>query len=461
MRAVVYARISQDRAGAGVGVGQQEADGRDLAASLGAQVVGVYVDNDSSAYHLRKPRRGYQRMVADLAAGHAEMVICWHTERLHRHPRELEDYIDLCETRQIITRTVVAGEFDLATPSGRMVARILGARDRMESEHKSQRTARRMRQLAETGRPGGGPRAFGYQPNRAGIVQAEAAQVQWMAEQVLAGASLNWIAHDLNRRGVTTARGLAWQDTSVRAVFRSPRLAGLATHYGQITVEATWPPILPRSTWEAVNAVLTARTPIGRRPPRRHVLSGEVQCGREGCGQRLYAGAVDRRGLLRLVCRYRPTGAGCGQSMYYLPVLGHVGGYVVGRLEDEAVFAGLAAASDTGQAADIARQVATDEARLAGLAEAFADSADAPRAFRRAVELLEERIAANRQTLGGLRRHVPAGVTPATVRRVWEDPDGDVGVKQALMRLACASIVISPGRKGRKLDMSRIVISPQ
>lgn len=461
MRAVVYARISQDRAGAEIGIKQQEADCRALAASLGWQVIDVCTDNDLSAFHLRKPRRGYQRMIAILTGGHADAVICWHTERLHRHPRELEDYIDLCETRQIITRTVTAGEFDLATPSGRMVARILGARDRMESEHKSQRTARRMRQLAETGRPAGGPRAFGYQPNRAGVVPAEAEQVRWMAGQILGGASLNWIAHDLNRRGVTTARGLTWHDTSVKAVFRSPRIAGLGTHYGQITVEATWPAILDRDAWEAINAVLTSRAPAGRRPPRRHVLSGEVQCGRPGCGQRLYAGTVDRRGLLRLVCRYRPTGAGCGQSMYYQPVLDHVGGYVVARLEDEAVFAELAAAADTGQAADLARQVAADEARLAGLAEAFADSADGPRAFRRAVELLEERIAVNRAALGAVRRHVPAGVSAATVRGVWEDPDVDVGVKQSLLRLACQSVVISPGRKGRKLDMTRIVITPR
>jgi DNA invertase Pin-like site-specific DNA recombinase len=61
-------------------------------------------------------------------------VLAWHTDRLHRSPKELETYIDLCEPRGVVTRTVRAGELDLATASGRMVARQLGAVARYESE---------------------------------------------------------------------------------------------------------------------------------------------------------------------------------------------------------------------------------------------------------------------------------------------------------------------------------------
>jgi len=49
MRAAIYSRISADREGAGLGVQTQEADSRDLAASLPAEIVAVYTDNDLSA----------------------------------------------------------------------------------------------------------------------------------------------------------------------------------------------------------------------------------------------------------------------------------------------------------------------------------------------------------------------------------------------------------------------------
>ncbi|WP_234384634.1 recombinase family protein [Streptomyces sp. MMG1121] len=59
-------------------------------------------------------------------------------DRLTRSPRELEDVIDLAD-RQGVELAVVSGEIDLATPTGRMVARMLGAAARHEAEHKPER----------------------------------------------------------------------------------------------------------------------------------------------------------------------------------------------------------------------------------------------------------------------------------------------------------------------------------
>ena len=83
------------------GADRQEADCRELAARLGLTVVDLYSDNDISAYSGRK-RPGYRRMCADLnRPGAPTVVLCWHTDRLHRHPRELEDWITLAEARGI------------------------------------------------------------------------------------------------------------------------------------------------------------------------------------------------------------------------------------------------------------------------------------------------------------------------------------------------------------------------
>ena len=46
----IYVRISEDRAGAGLGVARQEQDCRELAARRGWDVHDVYVDNDTEAF---------------------------------------------------------------------------------------------------------------------------------------------------------------------------------------------------------------------------------------------------------------------------------------------------------------------------------------------------------------------------------------------------------------------------
>jgi site-specific DNA recombinase len=58
-RAAIYCRISQDRAGAGLGVERQREDCAALADRLGWNVVETFTDNDLSAYS-GKPRAGYR-----------------------------------------------------------------------------------------------------------------------------------------------------------------------------------------------------------------------------------------------------------------------------------------------------------------------------------------------------------------------------------------------------------------
>lgn len=65
MRAVIYERISDDRAGTGLGVARQDRDCRERCAREGWAVADVLVDNDRSAYSGRK-RPGYQRLLEGL-----------------------------------------------------------------------------------------------------------------------------------------------------------------------------------------------------------------------------------------------------------------------------------------------------------------------------------------------------------------------------------------------------------
>lgn len=280
MRAAIYCRISKDREGAGLGVGTQEADCRALAARLNASVVATYTDNDISAYS-GKPRPGYKALLEQIQAGDIDAVLCWHTDRLHRSPAELENYISICEPKGVATHTVKAGQTDLATPAGRMMARTLGNHARYEVEHAIERMQRAKQRSADAGKWKGGRRPFGYEDDGVTIRESEAALIRYAADEILAGSSVQSIARYWNERGSTTTTGASWPPSSPRRVLLRPRNAGLMEHKGQVVGEAEWPAIIEAEKWRAVVRVLTdpkRRTNSGS-SRRKWLGSGLYRCG--------------------------------------------------------------------------------------------------------------------------------------------------------------------------------------
>lgn len=282
---VIYCRISKDRIGAGLGVDRQEQECRELAAKLGLTVAYVYTDNDMSAYS-GKPRKQYLRMLADIEAGRVAAVLTWHTDRLHRSPTELEAYIAACEKAGVPTHTAMAGPLDLTTPSGRLVARQLGAVARYEVEHSIERQQSAKRQAAVDGKWAGGRRPYGYEHDGMTVRPAEAWIVAEMTDKALLGHSLRSLAAKLNADGSRTSTGREWTSTELKKVLIRPRNAGLRQHRGQVIGQAGWPPIVDPDKWRALMAKLTAperrTTPLA--PGRRWLLSGLAVCGVEGCG---------------------------------------------------------------------------------------------------------------------------------------------------------------------------------
>lgn len=303
--ALIYARISQDRIGAGLGVDRQTQDCLKLAQALGWTVVGTHTDNDTSAYSGRA-RPGYRALLADLENDRATAVLAWHTDRLHRNPRELEEYVELCERKGIVTHTVQAGEIDLATASGRAVARTLGAWARFESEHKADRVRRARQQAATQGRWSGGVRPFGFAADGETIDPAEAAEIKRATDALLSGSSLRSITRDLNDRGVRGTKGKPWSPESLRDVLLRPRNAGLAIYRGEVVGPAGWPPIVSEDAWRAVTALLTdpgRRTTPGGQP--KWLGTNIYRCGETGCGETVFCSRGGGSSLPSYRCKTR------------------------------------------------------------------------------------------------------------------------------------------------------------
>lgn len=465
MGTAIYCRISEDAEGSGLGVARQEKDCRKLAERLGWEVGGVYTDNDLSAFS-GKQRPAYTRLLADLEARQVDSLIVWHPDRLHRSPKELEAFIDLVERTGAAVQTVTAGARDLATPSGRLHARIEGAVARHESEHKSERIRRKHLELAETGAvSGGGRRPFGYETDRRTVREDEAQLIREAARSVLAGCSLRSVVAQWNETGVQTVTGVRWATTTVKRLLRSGRIAGQREHHGVITAKAEWPGIISPAESARLRAILSDSASTGTVVARKHLLTGFIYCGRPECVQldvHMTSQPIIRKG--HRYHRYACTvdRGGCGRC-----------GIIGNGLDDlitEAVFQRLkgrrlakaVARQEAALSNDEAllRSIAEDEAALQELTTArYVDRTLTESMFQAARGPLERRLADYRVKVAALATtagvELPAG---EVLRERWDDLSLDE--KRAIIGQVIAKIVVAPTeRANNRFDPERLEIA--
>lgn len=285
VRAAIYARISRDAEGKGLGVERQIDDCERLAERLGWEVVARYVDNDISAYSGRV-RPQYREMVQAIEHDEIDAVLAWHSDRLHRRLSELESFVTLVEQHSVQVQTVSSGEIDLTTATGRMIARILGATAQAEVEQTRARLRRQRKQAAEAGLHRGGPRPFGFEVDGTTHREDEAEVIRWATAAILAGRTLSAVARELNERGVKTSIGNTWNHMRIRDVLVRPRNAGLIgkgrASRGEVEIigPAQWEPIISEDEWRALYQLLidpSRRLQNGSE--LKHLGSGFYTCG--------------------------------------------------------------------------------------------------------------------------------------------------------------------------------------
>jgi site-specific DNA recombinase len=467
-RGAIYVRISDDREGAGLGVARQEADCRERAAGLGWMVVEVYADNDLSAYS-GKTRPSYRRLLGDLAAGRVDAVLVWHTDRLHRSPRELEEFIDLCERRSVPIETVKAGPVDLATPAGRAVARTLGAWARYESEHKAERQQRKALELAQAGKvSGGGTRPYGYEDDRVTVREAEAAVIREAAERVLTGEPLRSVVRNLNTRCVFTATGKLWTVTSLKRVLASGRISGQRDHQprprsetkrklvGPTVAPAQWAGIITPLETTRLRAILLdpARrlTPV---VPRRYLLTGILRCGHCGAG---LMGRPRDDGRRRYVCAKVPGNNRCGKTFVLAkPVDQLVTDMVRIAVASPALVAAIRERDSTSADALSHEQLATVQAKLEELADDYASDAITRGEWLTARRRLEERQDALKRQLSATSQALALdGLCgdPGAFAKAWDGRS--LHQRRAAITAVLDRVIVKPAIRGRnRFDRDR------
>lgn len=306
MRSVIYARQSLDRTGEGAAIDRQVADCRKLAESRGWQIVDVVSDNDMSASGSKR-RPGYERVLAMIEAGSVDRVVVWAVDRFVRRTRDLEDVVDLCEANGV-RLAAVAGDLDLSTDAGRLVARILAAVARGEVERKGARQRAANLQRAQAGNVGWTRRPFGYArlDGRVVTVEAEALALKQAASRILEGATLSSVVRDLTAENLVTTAGKPWNVTSLRRALLNPRYAGRAVSLGEDHGVGAWPVILDGRTQERIADVLrdpARRTAQGTEV--KYLLSGLARCGVHNCGRVMFASPMGAKGKRWMVYKCR------------------------------------------------------------------------------------------------------------------------------------------------------------
>lgn len=220
----IYCRVSKDRTGARLAVERQLEDIQPMIPE--GDVWELYEDDDITAADLSKDRPDYRRLLADLRSGFITGVMVWHPDRLHRHPKELEEFLYVCEVKEkedifIEFRTLHAADYDLSTPGGRLGARVVGAAARSEWEMANKRKRRAIVQKAESGKHHGGGRRYGRNYDMS-VREHEAAILRDVARRHLNGESLNSLADELNRRGERTPLSTEWNTGLLKRLVKNP-----------------------------------------------------------------------------------------------------------------------------------------------------------------------------------------------------------------------------------------------
>jgi DNA invertase Pin-like site-specific DNA recombinase len=286
------------------------------------------VDDSVSAANPRKSRKSYNKLMEDVEARKVDAIVVWNHDRLHRRPAELEEFFSKCDAAGLTRLASVGGDKDLTNPDDVFMLRIMGNVGAIEVAKMRTRHKRERVQRAEKGLPNGGARPYGYSKDGMTLNDEEAANIRDAADRIIRGETLYSIQQDWNKQGIVPPGKVkdgkvhAWNDTVLKRIMTSPRIAGLRQHgrevigqtkkgnprYGDpiIVGPAAWPRIISP---EERDQIIASVTQSDRQPRASHVypLRGILIC--DECGR--FLDAIVQKHTRTYGCR--KDAGGCGR----------------------------------------------------------------------------------------------------------------------------------------------------
>jgi len=120
----------------------------------------IYEDEGFSGGSMKRPN--FQRMMKDVHAGKIQTIVCYRLDRLTRNTKDCFDFVEKLE-HYGATFISIKENFDLTTPTGRLMFTFVAALAQMERETIADRIRDNLQELAKTGRWLGGNTPLGYE----------------------------------------------------------------------------------------------------------------------------------------------------------------------------------------------------------------------------------------------------------------------------------------------------------
>jgi site-specific DNA recombinase len=250
-----------------------------------------YDDGGFTGGNMERP--GLQRLLADIASGQIDLVVCYKVDRLSR---SLLDFARMMETfeRHGVSFVSVTQQFNTATSMGRLVLNVLLSFAQFEREIIAERTRDKVAATRRKGKWAGGTPLLGFDLDPRGgrllVNDEEAARVRAIFALYLEYESLLPVVQELERRGWM---GKRWQTRQGRMRGGRPftktslyRLLTNVVYAGQVRYKdevhpGEQPALIDPDTFSRVQALLRSHGPaIGAPSPHRFssLLKGLLRC---------------------------------------------------------------------------------------------------------------------------------------------------------------------------------------
>ena len=233
-----------------------------------------YDDGGISGGTLARP--GLQRLLADIAAGHIDVVVVYKVDRL---TRSLLDFAKLVEAFDKAGTSFVSitQSFNTTTSMGRLTLNMLLSFAQFEREVTAERIRDKIAQSKARGMWMGGTPPIGYRPDgrSLAIVEADAAVVRHVFSRYAKLANVRLLAEELDQQGIRSpsrnaSTGRAFGDRpfsrgQLYKILSNPTYIARIDHGGR-SHKANFPAIIEQAQWDAVEATLAANIKGVRSP---------------------------------------------------------------------------------------------------------------------------------------------------------------------------------------------------
>lgn len=298
----------------------------EIARHDGWELVDVYADEGLTGTRMDQ-RDDFNRMMRDCRKGKIDRILVKSVSRFARNTRDCLSALRELSAMGVSVR-FEKENIDTKTLTTELMVSVSGSLAQQESVSISQNQRMSYQRRMERGEFITCKAPFGYRlidGKRLEVISDEAKLVRWMFNAYLSGHSLEWIAEQMTKTGVSTTDGKPyWQCTTVLYTLTNEKYMGDSLcqktfttafpftqrqNHGeadQYYIENTHPAIITKGTFEKVQELLRQKSNRQKIPRQIYPLSRKVYCGQ--CGTP-FARRVGKSGLVVWVCRKHDKGA--------------------------------------------------------------------------------------------------------------------------------------------------------